>query len=239
MKEEYHQISISALPATLAHMTATDEVEGAILPEVAKLGFFARIVLYHPSGVGTDTMDAFPREAGDVKDIAPVAVPLLAEAPLGDKKEFPRLYGEWVPQLMRNKLKVAFVCPADSALGKNPPDGVEVYRCRTLAEVLSTALGLIKKDCYQLIVVHQTYYEAAVQLARPFGRRAESALSEHTRAFGLLSSALEVYSSSDALVGFCPTHGTSKGLFGVGSVRRSPASCNVTHYFGTVESLAR
>lgn len=239
MKEEYHQIPLSALPATLAHTTVMDYEEGIVLPEVARLGFFAKIVLYHPSGVGSNAMDAFARQASQIKDLAPVAAKLLAETPLKDKHCFERMYGHIAETLVRAKLKVAFVCPKDSPLAKDAPEGVEVYRCNTQADVMSTALALIKKDSYQLIAVHQTYYEAAVQLSRPFGRRASDAMDEHARAFALLSSALEVYSSSDAMIGWCPTHGTDKGLFGVGSVRHSPACCNVTHYFGTVETLHR
>ena len=239
MRDEYNLTPLSALPATLAHATAVDYADANPIPEVARLGFFAKIVLYHASGVGASTLDAYVRQAGEIKDIAPVAVPLLAERPLKDKSCFARIYGDIVEALRAAKLKVAWVCPNDSPLAKDPPEGVDVYRCRTQAEVLTTALGLIKKDTYHVISVHQTYYEAAVQLSSPHGRRAGVAMDEHARAFSLLASALEVYASSDALIGFCPTHGTAKGLFGVGAVRHCPACCNVTHYFGTVETLHR
>ncbi len=270
MKEQlqYHTQPIAALANTLAailevrDIAGTDEIEALV--RYAYEGEAEHVLLFCPSAVGADVLSHYHEHAAKLKNIAPHAEDFVVPYPAHsltsyasmmagvkvDKHnvaQFDRGFdeGKGAPRSLFDECKGkrrAAIFLGDKHPCRNlwQNTGAEIYTGTTDMDLVAKAVEMIRKDCYDLLVVFVREFDDMLHASKLYGKRSDSAIDNHIAEFELLSDAASVYMRGNTLVGFCPDHGCHKSFLGGGAHHsRKSADLNVTHYYGVVSSLKR
>ena len=249
--EEYNSTSIAQLANGLAAVMNIDNIgpieEPQDLVRFAFGGGAERVVLYHPSALGSTVCAHFAEHMEGVKDAAPMRMDWVVPYPAKAMGSLRALYsGVAEPtkdqrtlfDACAGKRRCAMVISRHHGLKVDMPH-VEVYRCATDTATVRQAIALLKQDCYDLVAVCVCGFDSMMQATPLYGKQCERSFATHMQEFALLCDAAGVYSGVNTLVGFCPDYGAHKGFLCGKHNRHYPADLNVTHYFGVVEGLKR
>ena len=248
-QEDYNNQSIAQLANGLAAVLNIDNIapgeEPSDLVRFAFGGEADRLLLFHPSALGTAVCARFGEQMDAVKALAPMRMDWVVPYPATAKGSLLAMYsGATEPvkeqrtlfDACQGKRRCAIVVSKHHGL-KTDLAQVETYRCATDSETVRQAIALLKQDCYDLIAVCVCGFDTMMQASSLYGNQCSRSFATHIQEFALLCDAAGVYSRTNTLVGFCPDYGAHEGLWCGKHNRHYPADLNVSHYFGIVAGL--
>ena len=259
----FNSLPITGIARTIADVMGIDAPKQAgaaidILCDSAKAAFknrnADRVLLYNPDAIALwlyQKYTAFFEKAVLRSDIQ---IPLLSVMPSVTPVCFASMYSGAMPgvhgiqayekpvlktdtvfdAIIRAGMKPAIVSTSNDSISRIFLDRkMDYYIYDTVAECNQKALELIEKDGYDLLVLYNGNYDAAMHRNGPESPKSLDELKENIETFDLLVSSVErCWRNHRTMVGFCPDHGCHEIDGNLGSHGLDMAEdMNIIHFY--------
>lgn len=241
-------VSLDSLCAALAqsmgvtppeHAAPANEALSSYVEEKLGGGRVDRIFMYNPDAVAQWIYEKYPSLIREVEEHTELSVPMACEMPSVTPVCFGTMYTGAQPSvhgiqkyekpviridslfdaMIRAGKRCAIVAHKKCSMGAIFLErNMDYYLYSSWAEVNAKGVELILKDEYDLLIVYNGNYDAAMHKYAPEGLEALCELRANAEAFGMFSELIrEHWKGHDTLVGFAMDHGCHEIDDGCGS----------------------
>ena len=241
-------VSLDTLCAALCYAAGIESPAQAAAPNEALTAYVDktlsgsrcdRIFMYNPDAVAHWISDKYPDFIREVRDRAPLALPLRAVMPSVTPVCFGTMYTGAQPEvhgirkyekpviaidtifdaMLRAGKKCAIVCTDGDSMSRiYNGSGIDYFYYPTLDEVNAKASELILEDKHDLICVYNGDYDGTMHRWGPENALSLGALRSNAHTFAMFSALIEMHwGSHNTLVGFAMDHGCHEIDGGCGS----------------------
>lgn len=263
MSEIFTDICITSVKATVLELfgikSGKDDAEpDSIVMEAAEsLGKISveKAVIYNPDAVATWLYEKYHEKFENAEKISDVAVSLKSVMPSVTPVCFASMYSGVMPEIhgiqkyekpvlkvetlfdcfIKSGKKAAIVSTAGDSISKIFLEReMDYYIYPTVAQVNRKARQLIKKNCYDLLVIYNGNYDHFMHSNGPESKKALRTLDANLAFYDKIVSEIKKYMSDDnVFFGFCPDHGCheidgNRGSHGLDMEE----DMNVIHFYG-------
>lgn len=235
MKQPEARYCISSVAATILELLGVKAPESFADKNSDVIDFARRYgsradkaVIYNPDAVAWWIFEKYESKFSDAKGMSDLTTRLRSVMPSVTPVCFASMYSGVMPEihgiqkyekpvlkvdtvfdvLAAAGKKVAIVSTAGDSISKIFLErNIEYYILPTVSRVNHKAMQLIKKDCYDLIVIYNGNYDSCMHAKGPEGRKSLRALDRNLDFYCSMIDQIEKYCTGTTFYGFCPDHG--------------------------------
>lgn len=263
----YTQICIASVKSTVLKLFGFSQSEGNAdadkkVVEAAEKVFgdkkIDRAVIYNPDAVATWLYEKYHEKFENAERISDVSISLKSVMPSVTPVCFASMYTGVMPEIhgiqkyekpvlkvetlfdcfIREGKKVAIVSTAGDSISKIFLErDMDYFIYPSVSQVNRKAKQLIKKNCYDLLVIYNGNYDHYMHSNGPESKKALSTLDKNLAFYDRIVEDIKKYmSGNNVLYGFCPDHGCheidgNRGSHGLDMEE----DMNVIHFYGFSE----
>lgn len=260
----YNAYSLTSVAAALTEALGVEPPRQADAANPALKGLLAaadgpidRVVMYNPDAVALWLYQKYTDYYLPVQRYASLTLPLRSVMPSVTPVCFGTMYTGALPEVhgirsyTKPVLRLDTVFDALIRAGKKPAivstegDSIskiflerpmDYFIYQTTEEVRSKALELIDEDRYDMLVIYDKTYDAAMHRHAPEGEESLRALRGSIAGFEATAQAIQAsWGAHRTLIGFAPDHGCHEIDGGLGSHGLDmPEDMNILHFYGVL-----